>query len=91
MKGLEYRGLTKVDGPIIILDRTEDVGLGELVAVYDRDRGERAGRIIELSERAVAVQIFGGDPEKMALAAQVVERLGADAVACPPAEPARRR
>jgi len=61
MKGLEYRGVTRVEGPIIILQRTEDVGLGEMVIVYDRDRNQRKGRIIEVSERAVAVQIFGSN------------------------------
>ena len=59
MKGLEYRGLTRVEGPIVILERPEDVGLGDLVVVRDRERAERAGRIIDLSERAVVVQVFG--------------------------------
>ena len=31
-------------------------------------------------ERPVSIQVFGGDPEKMARAAQIVEGLGADAV-----------
>lgn len=61
MRGVEYRGLTRVEGPIVILDRVENVGFGELVTVYDREGKERAGKIVELSQDAVAVQIFGSN------------------------------
>lgn len=61
MKGLEHRGLRSVEGPILILDKTEDVGFGELVLVYDREGRQRAGKVIEISRDFVAVQIFGSN------------------------------
>ncbi len=57
--------------------------VSEMVSSEGLVRG--AGRTLEYAEfteeeRPVAIQIFGGDPIKMAEAAQVVERLGADIV-----------
>jgi V/A-type H+-transporting ATPase subunit B len=59
MRGLEYRGVTSVDGPIVILERRESVGFGEVVRLRS-GRGEKmTGRVIDLSEKSVAVQVFG--------------------------------
>src|SRR5574344_1019396 len=59
MKGVEYRGVTSVDGPIVVLKRTEDVFYGKTVCVRDKKGEKRTGRIVDISEKAVIVQIFG--------------------------------
>ncbi|MBQ5780902.1 MAG: V-type ATP synthase subunit B [Spirochaetaceae bacterium] len=59
MKGLEYKGLSSVDGPIIIAQRKDDVFFGEIVIVRDRFGEKRTGRVIDLSEKYAVVQVFG--------------------------------
>lgn len=59
MKGIEYRGVTSVDGPIIVLKRTENVFYNETVCVRDRYGEKRTGKIVDISNDAVVVQVFG--------------------------------
>lgn len=59
MKGIEYRGVSSVDGPIVVVQRTEKVFYGETVCVRDRSGEKRAGRVIDVSEKNAIVQIFG--------------------------------
>ncbi len=59
MKGIEYRGVTSVDGPIIVLKRTENVFYNETVYVRDRYGQKRTGKVVDISDKAVIVQVFG--------------------------------
>ena len=59
MKGIEYKGVNAVDGPIIIVKRSENVFYGEIVAIKDRYGEKRTGRIIDISEEFAIVQVFG--------------------------------
>ncbi len=59
MKGVEYRGVTSVDGPIVAVKRTENIFYNETVSVRDRNGDKRLGRVIDLNEKAAVVQIFG--------------------------------
>ena len=59
MKGMEYRGVKSVDGPIVIVKRTDNVFYGEIAAVRDRNGEKRTGRVIDVSDEYAVVQIFG--------------------------------
>ena len=59
MKGVEYRGIKSVDGPIVAVKRSERVSFNETVYVRDRFGEKRTGRVIDLSDDVAIVQIFG--------------------------------
>jgi V/A-type H+-transporting ATPase subunit B len=59
MRGVEYRGLSSVDGPIVIALRRENAFYGETVAIRDFGGEVRTGRVIDVSEESCVIQIFG--------------------------------
>ncbi len=59
MRGVEFRGLSRIEGPVVITERSRGIGFNEVVAVYDREGSRRLGRVVDMSEDWTAVQIFG--------------------------------
>jgi V/A-type H+-transporting ATPase subunit B len=59
MRGVEYRGLSRIEGPVVITARSRHVGFNEVAAVYGRDGGRRLGRVVDMSGEWTAIQIFG--------------------------------
>lgn len=59
MKGVEYSGLSAVDGPIVVVKRSENSFYDEVVYVRDKNGQKKTGRIIDINEETAAVQIFG--------------------------------
>jgi V/A-type H+-transporting ATPase subunit B len=59
MRGVEYRGIASVDGPIVIVRRRENTSFGEIARVRDGSGSVRTGRVIDVSEEYCVLQIFG--------------------------------
>jgi len=59
-KGLEYVGLTQVDGPLIFVEGVRDVGYDELVEVATARGPMRLGRVLEVSSDKCVVQVLEG-------------------------------
>ena len=60
MQGKEYIGLSRVSGPIIIVQGVSGVGFDEVVEVTDPDGNMRVGRVVEVTEDLAVIQVFGG-------------------------------
>ncbi len=58
--GLEYKGVASISGPIIIVENVREVSYDELVAVKTPTGETRLGKVIEVTQKAVAVQVFEG-------------------------------
>lgn len=58
--GLEYKGVASISGPIIIVENVRNVGYDELVAVKTQTGETRLGKVVEVTKRAVTVQVFEG-------------------------------
>jgi V/A-type H+-transporting ATPase subunit B len=58
--GLEYKGVASISGPIIVVENVREVGYDELVAVKMQTGETRLGKVIEVTQKAVTVQVFEG-------------------------------
>ncbi|RKX57113.1 MAG: V-type ATP synthase subunit B, partial [Thermodesulfobacteriota bacterium] len=61
MKGaLEYIGLDRISGPLVVISGVKGVGFGELAEIVPSDGPPRQGRILSISEDVAVVEVFEG-------------------------------
>jgi len=56
----EYRGASRIDGPLIYMKNTHPIGYGELVEIVAPDGSRRNGQVLDTSDEVVCVQVFEG-------------------------------
>jgi len=58
--GLEYMGVSRISGPIIIVENVRDVGYDELVEVITPSGETRLGKVLKVTKKIAVVQVFEG-------------------------------
>jgi len=59
-RGLEYVGASRLDGPLVVVERVRDVGYDETVEITGGDGRPRLGRVLDISDRQAVVQVLEG-------------------------------
>jgi V/A-type H+-transporting ATPase subunit B len=59
-RGLQYLGATRIEGPLIVVERIRDVGYDETVEILGPDGRPRIGRVLDISETQAVVQVLEG-------------------------------
>lgn len=59
-RGLQYVGASRIEGPLVVVERVRDVGFDEMVEILDSAGQPRLGRVLDISERQAVVQVLEG-------------------------------
>ena len=59
-RGLEYLGASRIEGPLVVVERVRDAGFDELVEISGPGGEPRLGRVIDISEERALVQVLEG-------------------------------
>ena len=59
-RGLQYLGASRIEGPLVVVERVRDVGFDETVEILDPAGRPRLGRVLEISGNQAVVQVLEG-------------------------------
>lgn len=54
----EYVGISEINGPLIYIKNTHNIGYQELVECSDKEGNVRLGNVLDTSKDVVVVQLF---------------------------------
>jgi V/A-type H+-transporting ATPase subunit B len=60
VRGVEYVGVGRIEGPLIVVEKVHDVGFDEVVEVIDPAGELRVGQVLDVSREFAVVQVLGG-------------------------------
>ena len=58
--GKVVRGLSKVEGPLVVVEGIGTAGYDEIVEVTDASGQKRLGKVLEAAENFVVLEVFSG-------------------------------
>ena len=59
-RGLQYVGASRIEGPLVVVERVRDVGYDEVVEIVDAEGRPRIGRVLDISDTQAVVQVLEG-------------------------------
>jgi V/A-type H+-transporting ATPase subunit B len=57
---LEYKGVSRISGPIVVVENIRNVGYDELVNVITPSGETRLGKVLEVTRKIAIIQVFEG-------------------------------
>lgn len=60
MSQVEYKTVSSIMGPLLVVEKTRSVSYGEVVKIYDKHGGERTGQVLDAMSNMAIVQVFEG-------------------------------